>query len=70
MVREACYKITEVCPCRCTFCVSYIKYNEVLKKQVISYEEWKSISDKLIGQGLQSVVISGGEPLLRPDVTL
>lgn len=70
MVREACYKITEDCPCRCTFCDSYIKYNEVLKKQVISYEEWKSISDKLIGQGLQSVVISGGEPLLRPDVTL
>lgn len=70
MISETSYKITEECPCRCTFCDSYVKYNEILKKKVISLNEWQEITNKLVKQGLEAVVISGGEPLLRPQVTL
>ena len=70
MVREAVYKITENCPCNCTFCDSKEKYVNILKKQVMSYEQWVTITDKLVADGLKVVVISGGEPLLEKDTTL
>lgn len=70
MIREVCYKITENCPCNCTFCDSKEKYDKILKGQTMNFEDWKNISDKLIDNGLEVVVLSGGEPLLRKDVTI
>lgn len=69
MVREAVYKITENCPCNCAFCDSREKYEKILKRKVMPFEQWKEISDKLISQGLEVVVVSGGEPLLNKDTT-
>lgn len=69
MVKEAVFKITENCPCDCSFCDSKEKYQKILKKKTLSFEEWKSISDKLIKNGLEVVVISGGEPLLNSEIT-
>lgn len=69
MVKEAVFKITENCPCDCAFCDSKEKYEKILKKKTLSFEEWKSISDKLIKNGLEVVVISGGEPLLNSEIT-
>ena len=70
MIREAVYKITENCPCNCGFCDSREKYEKILKRQTMSYEQWKEITDKLVSQGLEVVVISGGEPLLNKETTL
>ncbi len=70
MIREACFKITEECPCNCKFCDSNYKYKEVLKQKTMTLEEWKIICDKLIEQGISAVVISGGEPLLHIELTL
>lgn len=70
MIREAVYKITENCPCNCLFCDSKEKYEKVLKKETMSYEEWKNITDKLLKNGLEVVVLSGGEALLLEDVTI
>lgn len=69
MIREAVYKITENCPCNCSFCDSREKYENILKKKTMTYEQWKIITDKLLEQGLEVVVLSGGEPLLNKDVT-
>ena len=70
MIREACFKITEECPCNCTFCDSNYKYKEVLKQKIMDLGQWKVICDKLIEQGISAVVISGGEPLLHVELTL
>ena len=70
MVREAVYKITENCPCACTFCDSRDKYINILNKKVLSLEDWIRITNKLLEEGLEVVVISGGEPLLEQDTTL
>lgn len=69
MIREACYKITENCPCNCLFCDSKEKYEKIFNKTNIGFEDWKLITDKLIKEGLEVVVLSGGEPLLQEDIT-
>ena len=70
MIRDARFKITEDCPCNCTFCDSNYKYKEVLKQKIMDLGQWKVICDKLIEQGISAVVISGGEPLLQVELTL
>lgn len=69
MIREAVYKITENCPCNCTFCDSRYKYEKILNKKTMTFKQWKTITDKLLSQGLEVVVLSGGEPLLNKNVT-
>ena len=70
MIREAVYKITENCPCNCTFCDSKDKFVNILHRQVLPYEKWVEITNRLLKSGLEVVVVSGGEPLLETDTTL
>ena len=35
----------------------------------MTFKQWKNISDKLIKNGLEVAVISGGEPLLNSEIT-
>ena len=70
MIREAVYKITENCPCNCTFCDSREKYEKILKRKVLPYETWVEITDKLVESGLEVVVVSGGEPLLEKETSM
>lgn len=70
MIRETVYKLTENCPCNCTFCDSKYKYEHILNKKVLPYEKWVKITDKLVESGLKVVVISGGEPLLEKNTTM
>ena len=70
MIREAVYKITENCPCNCTFCDSREKFEKILKRKTMSFNEWKEITDKLLRYGLEVVVLSGGEALLSEEITI
>lgn len=70
MIREAVYKLTENCPCDCTFCDSRAKYLSILKKKTLPFETWVQITDKLLESGLEVVVVSGGEPLLEKDTAM
>ena len=69
MIREALYKITENCPCDCSFCDAKEKYNNILKKVQIKLEDWIKISDDLVENGLEVAIISGGEALLEEKTT-
>ena len=68
MIREALYKITENCPCNCSFCDAREKYNNFLKKAQINLDDWIKISDDLIDNGLEVAIISGGEALLEKEI--
>ena len=70
MIREAVYKLTENCPCNCTFCDSRYKFEHILNKKVLPYETWVQITDKLVESGLEVVVVSGGEPLLEKNTAM
>ena len=70
MIKEAVYKITENCPCNCSFCDSREKYEKILKKKTMTLDQWINITNKLLDNGLEVVVISGGEPLLHEEIAL
>ena len=40
------------------------------KEQILSYEEMTTVVESLLPLGLQKVRITGGEPLLRKDLSV
>ena len=64
-MKEALYKITENCPGDCLFCDAKEKYQKIFKNNIITLMDWKKISDDLIENGLEIVIVSGGEALLE-----
>lgn len=66
MLKDLCFEIIQTCPNNCLFCSSC---SGIDKKQIISYELFKKTIDYFmkIG-GIEEISISGGEPLLHPDI--
>lgn len=66
MVKDLCFEIIEKCPNNCKFCSSNAN---ILKKKIIEFEEFKRVIDyfETIG-GIKEISLSGGEPLLHPDL--
>lgn len=64
-MKEVVFKITNNCPCSCNFCESgngrflFIDFEAKL---------WEKIALEMCNNGLQVAIISGGEPLLRPQL--
>ena len=56
--------ITRRCNLKCSFC-GVIKHQS---PKELSLEEWKECSDILYSMGNRLISITGGEPLLRPDI--
>lgn len=54
-------EITEVCNLRCLFC-----YNDAERK-VPSFERVKELIERLAGQGVLELVLTGGEPTSHPN---
>ncbi len=60
------WMITNMCNLKCKFC--YLKAGSMLTNE-LSTEEALQLIDELIELGKPLLFISGGEPLLRPDVS-
>jgi MoaA/NifB/PqqE/SkfB family radical SAM enzyme len=56
------FYVTEGCNLQCTMC----SYREALPGE-LNLQEIKKLASDLAGLGLQHIVFSGGEPLLRKD---
>ena len=57
-------EVTKCCPCHCVHC-----YNQGLRiGKEMSYEDVCLLLDKFADLGLLLVLISGGDPLIRPDI--
>ncbi len=59
--------LTDSCNMDCIHCWQSAKSNESLRMGVLRFEDCKRFLDTAIKMGLQSVIFSGGEPLLNPD---
>ncbi len=61
------FEITSRCNLNCKMCYIHGTDCEKLKKEELTTAQWLSIADKLFDSGVLLMLITGGEPLLRPD---
>lgn len=59
--------VNSTCNLHCLGCYSYVENRN--KKQELSLEQWKKIIKNLKSKGIKNIVISGGEPFLREDLS-
>lgn len=62
-MKEVVIKLTDKCPCKCSFCES--GNGKFANHQEISDDYIMSFAEQLVRENLEICVISGGEPLLR-----
>ena len=72
-LRDLRISVTDRCNFRCTYCMPKehfdSNYEFLPKGQIISYEEIVLIVKSMLPLGLSKVRITGGEPLLRKDIS-
>lgn len=66
MIKDLCFEIIEKCPNNCLFCSSN---SSILKSRIIELDKFKKTIDFLFDKyGIEEISLSGGEPLLHPDL--
>ncbi|EHE9212886.1 GTP 3',8-cyclase MoaA [Campylobacter upsaliensis] len=62
--------VTQRCNFRCLYCMPKIPFDYVPKEDLLSFEEMFVFVKELIDRGVKKIRISGGEPLLRKDLSI
>jgi len=66
LIKDLCFEIIETCPNNCMFCSSN---SSILKTNIIELDKFKTTIDFLCEKyGVEEISLSGGEPLLHPDL--
>jgi len=60
--------VTDRCNLRCEYCMPEDDYKWLPREDLLHFEEISSLVDIFIGQGIDRVRLTGGEPLLRRDM--
>jgi GTP 3',8-cyclase len=60
--------VTDRCNFRCRYCMPPEGLPWMPKEEILTYEEMSRIARVLVGLGVDSIKITGGEPLVRRDV--
>ena len=63
-------ELTHACNFRCDFCYTDSPRHTLARTPDLSDQDWRAIVDEAIALGALEAVITGGEPLLRRDLTL
>lgn len=61
--------VTDRCNLRCSYCMPEESYTWLPKADVLSFEETTRLVDRFVELGVDKVRITGGEPLLRQELT-
>src|SRR5262245_5629302 len=62
--------VTDRCNLRCQYCMPEQEYVWLPRESLLSFEETAAIVDAFTPLGVNRVRITGGEPLLRRDLTV
>jgi len=73
-LRDLRISLIDRCNFRCPYCMPSEKYHHAYqfldKKQWLSFEEIERLAKVFVGLGVTKLRLTGGEPLLRPDLDL
>ena len=61
--------VTDKCNLRCVYCMPLDGLDWLKRESLLSYEEIASVLRTMAGMGLEKVRITGGEPLVRKDLS-
>jgi cyclic pyranopterin phosphate synthase len=61
--------VTDKCNLRCVYCMPLGGLDWLKRESLLSYEEIASVLRTMAGMGLKKVRITGGEPLVRKDLS-
>ena len=66
MINDLCFEIIQKCPNNCIFCSSNSNYD---RKDMVDFETFKNTVNFFRDNGgIKEVSLSGGEPLLHPQI--
>jgi len=68
-VRYLRVSVTDKCNLRCVYCMPLEGLPWLKREDILSYEEIARVVHTMAGMGLQRVRITGGEPLVRRDLS-
>ena len=60
--------VTDRCDLRCKYCTPQANPYFYDKKEILTLNNLKRISESLIKLGIKKIRITGGEPLIRKDI--
>ena len=60
--------LTEKCNLRCTYCMPEEGVDLTAKKNLLTSNELIQLADIFVQEGVKKIRLTGGEPLVRPDV--
>ena len=60
--------VTDRCNFRCRYCMPAEGLDWLPREQLLSFEEIQRIARMLVGLGIRSIKLTGGEPLVRRDL--
>lgn len=60
--------VTDRCNLRCNYCMPAEGINFAKNDKLLTIEELKTLSSILVGQGIDKIRITGGEPFVRKDL--
>ena len=61
--------VTDRCNLRCSYCMPEAEYTWLPRQDILDFEEIERLVDVFVSLGVNKVRLTGGEPLLRRDVT-
>lgn len=68
VARDLRISVTDRCDLRCTYCMPEDGLDWLPPEQQLSFEEILKLTQVLVGLGITSVRLTGGEPLMRPHL--
>ncbi len=60
--------VTDRCNLRCQYCMPEAEYVWLPRKDLLSFEETEFLTERFVALGVRRVRITGGEPLIRPQL--
>src|SRR5271170_1111958 len=61
--------VTDRCNLRCAYCMPEEEYAWLSREDILQFEEIATLCDVFAGLGVTKVRLTGGEPLLRRDLS-